>query len=33
MFISFFREGLLQTAEGEGLARREKLFSRSPVSV
>ena len=27
------REGLLQTAEGEGLARREKLFSRCPVSV
>ena len=27
------QEGLLQTAEGEGLARREKLFSRCPVSV
>ena len=25
------REGVLQTAEGEGLARREKLFSRCPV--
>ena len=24
---------VLQTAEGEGLARREKLFSRCPVSV
>ena len=27
------QEGVLQTAEGEGLARREKLFSRCPVSV
>ena len=27
------REGVLQTAEGEGLARREKLFSRCPVNV
>ena len=27
------RESLLATAEGEGLARREKLFSRCPVSV
>lgn len=27
------KEGLLHTAEGEGLARREKLFSRCPVSV
>ena len=27
------KEGLLQTAEGEGLTRREKLFSRCPVSV
>lgn len=27
------QEGLLQTAEGEGLARREKLFSRCPVNV
>ena len=27
------REGMLMTAEGEGLARREKLFSRCPVSV
>ena len=27
------QEGVLQMAEGEGLARREKLFSRCPVSV
>lgn len=27
------QEGVLQTAEDEGLARREKLFSRCPVSV
>ena len=27
------REGVLMTAEDEGLARREKLFSRCPVSV
>ena len=27
------REGILPLAEGEGLARREKLFSRCPVSV
>ena len=27
------QEGVLQTAEGEGLARREKLFSCCPVSV
>ena len=27
------QEVVLQTAEGEGLARREKLFSRCPVSV
>lgn len=27
------KEGLLQTAEGEGLTRREKLFSRCPVHV
>lgn len=27
------QEGVLQTAEGEGLARREKLFSRCPVSI
>lgn len=27
------REGILPLAEGEGLARREKLFSRCPVHV
>ena len=27
------REGILSLAEGEGLARREKLFSRRPVHV
>ena len=27
------REGILPLAEGEGLARREKLFSRRPVHV
>ncbi len=27
------REGVLPTAEGEGLARREKLFARCPVNV
>lgn len=27
------REGILMTAEGEGLSRREKLFARCPVNV
>ncbi len=27
------REGILQTAEDEGLARREKLFARCPVNA
>ena len=27
------QEGVLQTAEGEGLARREKLFSRSLIHI